>query len=144
MLAAEKGMSVIIRRLLQCHVSVTPVDGNGQTALHYALMFNCGNEIICRASQNSTSIICQLLNLDSIPHPEEVTKDCWNQLLILFIGIQSSKVNVDLIRCTFNSTGESISLLDNCEESLKAFIIAVLNNIGVQSYEQFIEEVDVL
>mgnify|MGYP001633717661 FL=1 len=38
MLAAEKGMSVIVRRLLQCHVSVTPVDGNGKTALHYSLM----------------------------------------------------------------------------------------------------------
>lgn len=38
MLAAEKGMSVVVRRLLQCHVSVTPVDGNGRTALQYALM----------------------------------------------------------------------------------------------------------
>ena len=31
--------------------------------------------IISRASQNSTHIICQLLNLDKIPPPEEVTKE---------------------------------------------------------------------
>ena len=100
--------------------------------------------IISRASQNSIHIICQLLNLDKIPPPEEVTKECKIELLKLAVGIQNSKVNVDLIRCTFNSPSASLALLDNCEDSLKAFIIAVMNNTGTQSYEQFVEEIDVL
>ena len=84
------------------------------------------------------------MNIEKIPPPEDVTKECTIEFSILAVGIQNRKVNVDLIRCTFNSPGASVALLDNCEDSLKAFIVAVMNNTSTRSYEQFVEEIDVL
>ena len=76
MLAAEKGMIVLLRRLLHCHASMMPVDTNGQTVLHYALKCGLAGKMICRSKVNQVSILCVLLNVKSIEQADIVNKEC--------------------------------------------------------------------
>ena len=46
MLAAERGMYSLVRRLLHCHISTTSVDCEGRSAIRYALKWHFWNWFI--------------------------------------------------------------------------------------------------